>query len=357
MNLYRLFTLSIALCAVLSAAQGATYTYARISPPGALSTGANDLNDSGEVVGYYYDGNFGLGYLYSNGTYTTLGLSPRSTSANALNDSGEVVGSYLDIFNSYGFLYSNGTYTILEPPGAPDSVATALNDSGEVVGYSFDIFNSGSDTVFGYLYSNGTYTTLAPPGAQDSYANDLNDSGEVVGRYSDGVNTFGFLYSNGTYTTLAPPGAQSTSATALNDSGEVVGDYSDGVKTFGFLATPTEPPVITSNAPPAGTVGTAYSFTYAATGTAPISYSVSTGALPPGLTLSSAGVLSGTPTTAGTFTGTVTASNGTAPNASQGLSITIAEKASSGGGGGGALDGFSLLGLGLLAWMRRKIGS
>jgi hypothetical protein len=104
-------------------------------------------------------------------------------------------------------------------------------------------------------------------------------------------------------------------------------------------------------------VGTAYSFTYAATGTTPVAFNVTVGALPPGLTLSSAGVLAGTPITAGTYPGTVTASNGTTPNGSQAFSITIAEKASSGGGGGGALDGFSLLGLGLFAWLRRKITS
>jgi Dockerin type I domain/Fibronectin type III domain/Putative Ig domain len=48
--------------------------------------------------------------------------------------------------------------------------------------------------------------------------------------------------------------------------------------------------------------------------------------LPTGVTLTSAtGVLNGTPSAVGTFTGTITASNGTAPNASQSFSITIAK--------------------------------
>lgn len=55
-------------------------------------------------------------------------------------------------------------------------------------------------------------------------------------------------------------------------------------------------------APTGGTVGEAYSYTYTATGgTAPYTYAVVSGTLPPGLTLSSAGVLSGTLTTAGSF--------------------------------------------------------
>ncbi len=82
------------------------------------------------------------------------------------------------------------------------------------------------------------------------------------------------------------------------------------------------PPTFTSLAPAGGTVNSAYSHTYTATGTTPITYSVTVGSLPPGLTLV-AGVLSGTPPTAGTYSGTVTAANGVLPNASQAFSITI----------------------------------
>jgi hypothetical protein len=82
-------------------------------------------------------------------------------------------------------------------------------------------------------------------------------------------------------------------------------------------------PTITSSAPTAGSVGTAYTYTLNATGTAPITFSVTSGALPNGLSLSSAGVISGTPTAAGTYTGVITASNGTAPDATQSFSITI----------------------------------
>jgi hypothetical protein len=64
-----------------------------------------------------------------------------------------------------------------------------------------------------------------------------------------------------------------------------------------------------------------YSFTYTSTGSPTLS--VTAGSLPPGLSLSSAGVIGGTPTTVGTFSGTVTATNGTAPDATQNFSITI----------------------------------
>jgi uncharacterized repeat protein (TIGR01451 family) len=59
---------------------------------------------------------------------------------------------------------------------------------------------------------------------------------------------------------------------------------------------------------PDGTLGTPYSQTITASGGAtPYSFSIVSGALPPGLTLSSGGILSGTPTVAGAYSFTVQA--------------------------------------------------
>ena len=71
-------------------------------------------------------------------------------------------------------------------------------------------------------------------------------------------------------------------------------------------------PVIT-NAAPAAVIagGAAYSSTVAAAGGQPLTYSISSGALPAGLSVNSAtGVISGTPTTPGTYTDTVSTANG-----------------------------------------------
>ncbi len=87
-------------------------------------------------------------------------------------------------------------------------------------------------------------------------------------------------------------------------------------------------PLIASAMPTSGTVGTAYTFQVVATGSAPISYSVGSGSLPPGVMLdATSGLLSGMPTTPGTFNGTIVASNGTLPNASQAFSIVISSAA------------------------------
>ena len=92
-------------------------------------------------------------------------------------------------------------------------------------------------------------------------------------------------------------------------------------------------PTITTTTLPNGTVGTSYSQTLTATGTAPITWSITDGSLPTGLTLNeSTGEISGTPTTAGTSTFTVTATNtvgsdNSVATDSKELSITINEPA------------------------------
>lgn len=63
----------------------------------------------------------------------------------------------------------------------------------------------------------------------------------------------------------------------------------------------TSPQTLTS-----GTVGTAYSYQLQTTGSqAPIVYSIASGSLPPGLSMNSSGLVSGTPTTGGTYSFTV----------------------------------------------------
>lgn len=89
-----------------------------------------------------------------------------------------------------------------------------------------------------------------------------------------------------------------------------------------WIPTPAYAPAITSPAPTASaTLGVPYNYSCVATGTAPIRFSAS--GLPAGLAISTTGVISGTPTSGGTFSGSITATNGTLPNATQAFAINV----------------------------------
>jgi Putative Ig domain len=76
---------------------------------------------------------------------------------------------------------------------------------------------------------------------------------------------------------------------------------------------------------PNGTVSAAYNQTItAAGGTAAYTYTVTAGSLPPGITLTAAGVLSGTPTHSGTYSPTITATDANACTGNLAYTITIA---------------------------------
>jgi hypothetical protein len=69
-------------------------------------------------------------------------------------------------------------------------------------------------------------------------------------------------------------------------------------------------------------VGTPYSFSFTAAGDAGITFSLTGGALPPGLVLAAEGLLSGTPTTAGTYAFVVKAT-GSGSSAEQNATVRI----------------------------------
>ncbi len=143
----------------------------------------------------------------------------------------------------------------------------------------------------------------------------------------------------GPYTVTVTAGTL-PSGIAVYNSGEISGIPAGPTGTYNFTVTVRDangkngskalsivvnPPAlgITTTTLPGARVETPYSQTLEATGgTPPYVWSAAAG-LPPGLTLSSAGVISGNPGTAGEYTFTVTVRDNTNATASKSLTITV----------------------------------
>ena len=213
-----------------------TYTYTAIDDPLGNTTSAYGINASGQVVGSYRDAASTHGFLYANGTYTTLDDPLGITQAFGINDAGQIVGIYADSTGYHGFLYNGGIYTTLDGPlGTASTQAYGINNAGQIDGYYQD-----STGFHGFLYSGGIYTTLDDPLAAATFPTGINNAGQIVGFEQDstgsGFSYHAFLYSGGTYTTLND---RSGTPVGINDSGQIVGArylYSGG--TYTALADP-----------------------------------------------------------------------------------------------------------------------
>jgi probable HAF family extracellular repeat protein len=167
--------------------------------------------DQHHALGRYTVGDVMSGFLYSNGSYTSI------QPAYGINNSGQVVGTSNNDPN-LSFIYNKGTYTTLSVPGSTYTAAAGINDPGQVVG-TYGAIVPGN--FRGFLYSRGDYTTVSNPLAPDNTGLfGINNRGQIVGSYGIGG---GFLLSDDTYTTIDYPGGIVIASLSINDRGQIVG--------------------------------------------------------------------------------------------------------------------------------------
>lgn len=146
---------------------------------------------------------------------------------------------------------------------------------------------------------------------------------------ASGIAPYSFALASGTLPaglTLNASGALTGSPTNTGTSNFTVRvtDSQGTNVTKAFALTVNVAPSITTASLPNGNAGTAYSQTLAATGgTGAYTWSVASGTLPTNLTLSTAGVISGTPTVGGTFNFTVRVTDAANVAVTRALAITI----------------------------------
>jgi hypothetical protein len=150
------------------------FTYARIDVPGAVSTEARGINNSGEVVGYYQtttcaNSDFRVptcptaGFKLVNGTYVKL-MVPNSvsTAVMGVNDYGDLTGFYKKADGSeHGFIwYHNNTVRTID--FQPNTVPWGINKAGIVVGGFWSTGQNGTFPGGGWVWMNGTFSNMNP---------------------------------------------------------------------------------------------------------------------------------------------------------------------------------------------------
>ena len=166
-----------------------------------------------------------------------------TTEAMGINNSGDIVGSWEDARTGRrsGFLRSGGVYTSIDIPGAVLTVANDINDAGDIVGTYYEPADAGElfGDSHGYLLSaDGQLTTITVPGQRVTWAFGINNRGQIVGGYSEWsgdqvLGVHGFMLDTGTFTPIDFPVPTPrahilvTYASGINDAGDIVGGYNE----------------------------------------------------------------------------------------------------------------------------------
>ncbi|MGA2135547.1 MAG: putative Ig domain-containing protein [Bryobacteraceae bacterium] len=293
--------------------------------PGTASFNVTVTDSSNETT----TGAFTLVASYPKLTITTSSPLANGTAGAAYNQTLTGTGG----FGAYAWSLSSGSLpvglTLISSPTTASISGTpsATGTSTFIVGLADGATPPDTTTKsFSITISAGlTITTTSLPNATVgiAYTQSLAAAGGVA-PYTWSI-TAGALPS--AFTLNATSGAITGTAAAAGSASftATVTDSTGTTANQPLTLTIVVAPVITTASPlPNGSTGVAYSQTLAATGgTTPYKWTVSTGALPTGLSLTTAGVINGTPTVPGTDTFAVQLTDATGVTATKSLSLTI----------------------------------
>jgi hypothetical protein len=234
---------------------------------GGSNTKAFDITPGGDIVGRFFDANFGgnpRGFLrYRDGSFAPpidVPVPNTGTVARGVDSGRDMVGKWFDQSGTHGFFRSAGGGFLLFDvplPGAiaGTTVANSLSNNGVIVGEytaptSISICPVPVPLSHGFVRNaDGSFTAIDVPGAVATTARGVDDSGNIVGTYvtipasttmcspSAIINVHGFVRdANGNYSTLDFPGATNTLLFRIGDSGDITGSYTAAVVTVEILS-------------------------------------------------------------------------------------------------------------------------
>ncbi len=249
---------------------GGNYSLAYAVNSGGSAVGWSQITPS--AAGPYYDESVPVhAFVWSGGSLSDLGILTGGNSSDAqdINDSGQIVGSANTAAQGiYSFrplhavTWTNGTMQDLGTLGGPGSIGYALNNAGTVVGSADTSTLAPQSTYYGWVYSagggvggTGGDNTGTGGGNTPNTGSPLTHGaggGNVTRTRSAGLRTRGigdiyvahaFRVTSGKIedlNALINPnlGWELLSATDINDRGQIVGFGKYGNRQHAFLLTP-----------------------------------------------------------------------------------------------------------------------
>ena len=320
-----------------------TGVFTLISVPDSTMDTATGLNNLGDVVGLEYTGLF-YGYAAftsANGAAATLtSLAPNGATAGGstftltVNGSSFVSGATVQ-WNGSPLVttFVSGTQVTAAVPGS--LIASVGSASVAVVNPGSTASNALTFSINAVTGGGPVITSLSPSSV---IAGASTFSLTIIGsnfQSSGGIFTSGptvqwngsplvTTFVNGAQVTATVPGSLITSAgtaniTVQNPGGAVSNSVPFTISASGASVTITSPPTL-----PPGAVGTLYSQSLSAVGgTPPYTWSLVSGALPSGLSPSTSGQISGTPTAVGTLSFTMKVVDAASASATKTFSLAI----------------------------------
>ena len=210
----------------------------RIDVPGALVTLPLGINDRNQVVGSWVgrdatvnpatgELNPGHGFVWDRGQVRTFDVpGATNTAAYEINNRGQIVGNYTDGNGvQHGYVLRNGKVASIDHPRAsktPNLTGTrvvGIDDRGRIVGG----YGDDAGSIHAWAWTDGRFTDVAPPGGLQAEASEIDNRGRIIGRYLDAMPKLrSFRLERGRYTRIDVPGRCDTAAFGINERDQIV---------------------------------------------------------------------------------------------------------------------------------------